>query len=281
MTVVPNNVGTDYFSAFRNFMALGTGAGEPVATQSALVAEVLRTSSAGGFASSASTVVDAPNNRLIGSFGITRVYDFTASYNLTEVGFSELSTGAINFRDLFRDGLGNAITVSVQSGQQLQMTHTLKVAIPYGSNIPTTVNIAGLGNLPGKHTFFGVGSTLLPFQSAFLPASPNGAIYVRPMSTANSGSETALGGSVLNGTNSPNALMDAYVTGSYKRTKTAIWTTSMTNQATYGWVFCSLSPGDNSNPTSGYKVTLDAPFTKTATNKLTLIWELSISRGIA
>lgn len=272
---------TDYFIGLRTYFCVGTGATEPAVGQTNLVAEVMRGNSSGGFANSVAYTLDAANNRIIGEFSIVRVLDFTAAYNLPEFGFSDIASGQVNIRELFRNN-GVAFTLSVQAGQQLQMTHTLKVAIPFANNLAANADITGMGVLPGKQTFFVNASASLYKWMFYTGLSPNisGVVNVKLLTGANTGDPNALGGTYSgSGANTVGATTDAYVTGSYKRTKTIVYATSAGNIPIYGWMFQDQGSGSNGAPLGGWRFTLTTPFTKTVANKLTLVYELEIARA--
>ena len=130
------------------YLAVGTGSALPAANQTALVNEVARTYSNGGFKESHWVIVDTDTNKLIISANLVRVIDFSASYNLTEFGFFSSSDGNYCvYRQLFRknpnDPNSDPIVISVQSGDQLKVSYTVSWVVPLGRHLTKTITTGG------------------------------------------------------------------------------------------------------------------------------------------
>lgn len=126
-------------------MAVGTGSTEPAPEQTSLVAELARTSTTFGSASS-SRVSD-------GVYRLTKtwVFDFgEANGNLTEWGVAAGPTGELLTRALFLDEADDPITISKTSDYQLRITYTLEVNLAPVTLQPASLVIDGLGTLNGQ-----------------------------------------------------------------------------------------------------------------------------------
>jgi hypothetical protein len=120
-------VESTYWSSWRSRLVVGTGSSEPAFTDSALDTEVEEGTTNGD---------NAETSRTVGSTIITRLnrvskrVTLTANRNLTEYGFRRLSAGSLNIRELFRDELGDPVTISMLSGKILQVDHELTADLP-------------------------------------------------------------------------------------------------------------------------------------------------------
>ncbi|THF88459.1 hypothetical protein E7T09_04440 [Deinococcus sp. KSM4-11] len=259
-----------HFGDWRNYLCVGTGSTAPAVTQSALVAEVMRGSADAGISPTNTVAVAA--GVATGSFTQTRILNISASYNLTEFGLSDVSTagGLLCIRELFRDGGGNPISLSVQAGQQLQLTHTLDITLTYGSGVASQFDLTGVGTLQGSATWFsGSGATNIidMFTRGFNPGQTT-IWHGRPLDGANTGAPDVVGGSFSGTSDTISSTPTTYVAGSFERIRTVVWDTGVANYAHYGWMFGYVY----SFPYSGYKFVLSNPatMTKTSANRLTL-----------
>lgn len=135
---------TDASATWRNSFAVGTGSTAPAVTDTALVAEAQRAASPGSFANgSIRNGVDGVLNVLWCESTITRVVTMTADRNLTEYGLSHsASAGNLNIRELFRDGVGTPVTISLLNGKTIKLDHIIRVELPApAAGLTGTVNI--------------------------------------------------------------------------------------------------------------------------------------------
>jgi len=135
------------FVALGNYAVVGTGSTAPNPAQTGLVNEVARTN--------ADTSPAQSNNAepTPGQAVFTRVREFTEAQvggrNLTEWGFSPAGTPGNNLmcRELFRDGSGNPVVLTLASDQRLRLIY--KYSFNYTPAIGTTqdvsININGIG----------------------------------------------------------------------------------------------------------------------------------------
>jgi hypothetical protein len=133
------------------YAMVGTGTGAPVATQTQLQAELVRTNAVPVDESDSITRVSS------GVYDIRRVRQFSAAQVggqvLGEWGFSPAASGLNNaaVREVFRDGGGTPTPVVLTGTQQLRMIYVTRVdlnpkpAAPFAGSI----NISGVGNRAG------------------------------------------------------------------------------------------------------------------------------------
>jgi hypothetical protein len=135
------------FVGLGNYAVVGTGSAAPDPAQTGLVNEVARTNADTSPAQS----YDAESTP--GQAVFTRVREFTEAQvggrNLTEWGFSPAGAAGNNLmcRELFRDGLGNPVVLTLATDQRLRLIY--KYSFSYTPAIGTaqdvSVNIAGIG----------------------------------------------------------------------------------------------------------------------------------------
>jgi hypothetical protein len=132
------------------FAVVGTGSTAPNAAQTALVSELVRTSTVpSGESDSTTRFAD-------GVYDIRRVRQFSAAQvgnqNLTEWGFSPLGVAGANLavRELFRDGLNSPITITPSATQFLQIVYVTRVTLTPVIAQAVSVNITGVGNRTGQ-----------------------------------------------------------------------------------------------------------------------------------
>jgi len=135
------------FVALGNYAVVGTGSAAPDPAQTGLVNEVARTN--------ADTSPAQSNNAepTPGQAVFTRVREFTEAQvggrNLTEWGFSPAGAAGNNLmcRELFRDGLGNPVVLTLATDQRLRLIY--KFSFNYTPAIGTaqdvSININGIG----------------------------------------------------------------------------------------------------------------------------------------
>lgn len=121
--------GGNPINSMLQYLAVGTGNAEPSAADVALVSELARTNSNGGFPDSAGYVGGAEPY-----WWLKRNRVFTeseANGNLTELGFFRNSSGAPMFnRQLFRDINGDPVTVVKTSQDQLRIELEFRIYPP-------------------------------------------------------------------------------------------------------------------------------------------------------
>ncbi len=139
------------------FAAVGTGSAAPDPTQTQLANEI------GTSSSPRRTNYTPPDQRseidalaTYGAYDIRRVLEFSedqvGGLNLTEWGFSpEGSRNApLMTRELFRDGSGNPVVLTIETDQRLRLIYRYRVTLSPTSPQDVSVNIGGDG--PGIRT---------------------------------------------------------------------------------------------------------------------------------
>ncbi|MFC6919735.1 hypothetical protein [Meiothermus taiwanensis] len=145
------------FIGSSQYAAVGTGSTAPDATQTQLVNEI----GSSGSPRRTNSVPTGESNEIealatYGEYNIRRVFEFTEAQvgglNLTEWGFSPVNTynGPLMTRELFRDGLGNPIVLTLDTDRRLRLIYRYKVTVSPTSAQDVSVNIGGDG--PGIRT---------------------------------------------------------------------------------------------------------------------------------
>ncbi len=139
------------------YAAVGTGSGAPHPGQTQLVNEI------GSSSAPRRTNTQPPGEQseiqalaTPGEYNIKRAYEFSegqvGGLNLTEWGFSPVPSynGPLMTRELFRDGLGNPLVLTLAPDQRLRMIYRYKVTISPTTLQSVSINIGGDG--PGLRT---------------------------------------------------------------------------------------------------------------------------------
>lgn len=132
--------------------AVGTGSTPPEATQTSLVSEVARTNvdESGGTGKWAiSRVADG-----VADFSVTREFAEAqvGGLNLTEWGFAPAQTPTSNLmsRELFRDGSGTPVVLTLASDQRLRLIYKWRVTVGPVVAQDVSIDISGVGVRTGK-----------------------------------------------------------------------------------------------------------------------------------
>jgi hypothetical protein len=139
------------------YAAVGTGSTAPDPSQTQLANEIGTSTSP----RRTNTIPSGESNEIEalatpGEYNIRRVFEFTEAQvgglNLTEWGFSPVNTrnGPLMTRELFRDGSGNPIVLTLATDQRLRLIYRYKVTVSPTSPQGVSVNIGGDG--PGIRT---------------------------------------------------------------------------------------------------------------------------------
>ena len=281
-----------YFERWHRYTAIGTGSSTPAQTDVALEAEVARTQDNGGFQRDEVFEADASANVVRFRSTTYRVFNISASYNLTEYGHFINSSGSnAVFRDLFRqdpnDPNSTAITISVQDGDQLQIIKTFIIEIPWTEETKT-VTISGIGDVAGTQVF-GVSSNAdIYLRYTFTSLWPGETSYQRawwfdgPV-TAGRADELPSSslGDIPNDSDWVNGTADPYTPGSHIRRKRFKWETSEGNTEWYGWCFGGYDLYSNTPRRASFRFIFDTQpgFTKADTHTLEIWLDVSWARG--
>jgi hypothetical protein len=118
-------------SGWRRYLRIGTGTVEPAFTDVSLGNQVQVESTSGSFATGARTgQLNTTDNTWVMNLMVTRVVTMNADRNITEFGLSPEIAGDLSIRELFRDGGGTPITISLLNGKAIRVDHTLQVVLP-------------------------------------------------------------------------------------------------------------------------------------------------------
>jgi len=139
------------------YAAVGTGSTAPDPSQTQLASEIGTSTSP----RRTNVVPSGESNEIealatYGEYNIRRVFEFTEAQvgglNLTEWGFSPVSSrnGPLMTRELFRDGSGNPIVLTLATDQRLRLIYRYKVTVSPTSPQDVSVTIGGDG--PGIRT---------------------------------------------------------------------------------------------------------------------------------
>jgi len=145
------------FIGSSQYAAVGTGSTAPDPSQTQLANEIGTSSSP----RRTNSVPTGESNEIealatYGEYNIRRVLEFTEAQvgglNLTEWGFSPVSSynGPLMTRELFRDGSGNPVVLTLATDQRLRLIYRYKVTVSPTSPQDVSVNIGGDG--PGIRT---------------------------------------------------------------------------------------------------------------------------------
>ena len=259
------------------YLAVGTGSTLPAANQTALVNEIARTSSNGGFKESQSVIVDTNTNKVILSANLVRVINFSASYNLTEFGF--FTSGSGNncvYRQLFRkdpnDPNSYPIVISVQSGDQLKVSYTVSWVVPLGRHLTKTITTngttytvnVGLMADPSGIDVIGVLKALHPYEHPDYKVVAFSTDDIDATPTTKRGRPTSYTSAMTNRL--------AYGSGDYRVVMSVEISASQLNGT-----FKSLVIGNPSR--TGIYFSFTPPITKTDLQTLTLSYTLSWGRA--
>jgi len=273
-----------YPSQLISYTAVGTGSTAPAQSDTALDNEIARTSNDGGFSSSKQTAQDAAGNKLRYEHTSYRVFSFSQAYNLTEYGHFINSNGnSAVFRDLFRqnpnDPNSPPITISVQSGDELQIIRTLILEVPWEEVSTTQVLTVPGGSdlsLPGIQTVgIHAASDIEDLFELVLWPGATSKINVGLLNPGVSVARTqAIDNNILSYTAT---VRDTYAAGSHQITRRATFPTSQGNAQIAGWALYYKYDYNN----SCYKFVIDSGtnFTKSDTHTLELLYNVSWSRG--
>ena len=128
--------------------AVGTGSTAPAATDTTLAAELVRTTNL-----TTGTGIDIARIS-DGTYTVTRSFEFTPAqvggHNLTEWGMAPSTTGNLVIRELFRDGSGTPITLSLATDQGLRLIHAIQVSLSPVAQQAVSIDIANIGTVTGK-----------------------------------------------------------------------------------------------------------------------------------
>lgn len=264
------------YGQWRAYFAVGTGSTTPAVGQTALTNQVQIAGDNGGFGGEQGTTYsyDAGNNLYKCVSTMVRVLNFSASYNLTEWGLARQNTGSLSIRELFRDGSNNPVAIAVSNGKQLKITHTLTLTLPavFGA---VSIPVTGLGTVNGQGGCWAKSTAINTlFAQLMSNSSTTGNAHFPVVALPAHGQ---VGDWIFTGQSGVSMTVDSYVSGSKKWVKRFSASTSQLNGNINEFVFGITFNGTAWVP-AGYLLKLDAPISKTASNTLSLVLEVSFNR---
>lgn len=266
------------FSNLNSYAVVGTGSTVPAATQTGLVAEVARTNTGvSGQPDTTTRVADAV-------YEITRYREFSEAQvggqNLTEWGWSPVGTAGNNLmsRELFRDGGGNPITLTLATDQKLRLIYKTRITLSPIS-AAHAINITNLGNYTGTvklFRYYQLGVTTIDNMDLNLANAwaSGGGIYVTVDSLANPNWAYNSNVADYNNPQHKSANPLAYVSNSRQRVIPVV--TYLSNEANQNITRIFLKQNNAAGGDSGFQFWLNTPFAKDNLHKLSIgQWVLS------
>lgn len=268
--------GTDntHFNQFAAYAAVTADSTPITQTSAALIAEIARTSSDGGFTASKNYV--AAGNTITFTGIYTRVLNFASAQNLAAWGLFAVSSGGnMSAGDLFRDGTNTPVSVPILAGGQLQLTITLTYAVALWGATALNLNIAGIGVVPGSHTLWSSTNSIQSLMLLNAHPYPYSLIYLN--STFDAAPSNSNTGPNINSNGGPQITLNAYTVGSYQRSRQATFSTSQSVGNITGLLESGTStPGVID---TAYKFIPTAPISKLNTQQLTIVTTWSVTRA--
>lgn len=274
---------TPRFCAFVEYAAFGTGSTAPDPADTALDAQVgSRTNANGGFVASTDSGIDPNTDTVWAESTFTRVFSIGSNVNAAEWGLSPAAAGNLSVRELFRadpnDNQSSPVTLTLETGDQLQLIVTLRVEATWGYDSKSFVITGTAGNdTNGTHTgqasVVAVGSALTALGCVW----PGGAgtsdndAYLRAYHTSQSG--RAIDANLTGAPTEVTPVLADYTPGNHYRDRVATFTTAQANGDHYAW-----HQGNGNG--SGYRFILTNPtlLTKQNTHRLALTLRTTIAR---
>ena len=252
-----------------NCAAVGTGSTAPSATDTALVAEVARRCDIPppGY-------VDEITRPANGTYRIQRAREFSPSQvggqNLTEWGWvPRTSGGPFAVRELFRDGSGNPVTLSLAPDQSLRLIYAVEIVLaPLSQAVSIAITnigtVAGTMELKGGSNDSGRGGTDFITAEEFMQGNTD-ALLGGWTSTPPSSGYLATG----NPTDMSSLTDLGLGADSRSRQMQGQFGTSQLNGTVYAFGIVGR-PSSNWGARPGWIIYLDATFSKDSLHKLLL-----------
>ena len=246
-----------------SYIAVGTGTAAPSVEDTALVSEIARTNSDGGFGDQSGAV---------GSGDLleywwrkkTRVFgESQANGNLTEVGLFNAGSGGVLFcRQLFRDEFGNPTVITKTPEDQLRIVYEYRVYPPMDDAV-YSIHVNGVETEVTTRAAT-VASTFWWGETELLGRVISGGLLVSSAPISNRSGSIA--GSDANSV----TVMD-YVTGAFYRERQAIWNPATANITIRSF----LSSPSNS---TRFQSEINPTFDKVNTQRLVLLERITFAR---
>ena len=236
--------GSNNISSYFSHLAVGTGSSNPDVGDTALDAEIGRTSSNGGFADEDSDDGATSSQRHWRACTRTRVFgNNEANGNLTELGFFTASSGGVLMnRQLFRDELGAPTTITKTSDDQLRIRYTWRVYSPL-DDVFDTINIGGTPHdITVRAMYVDTNNIVGWHQRGFANwSTATASAQVENRSTMFARDD----GTVSTNRTADSGTLHSYSSGSFYRDRTLIWNPASVNYAQgVRWMSCGFAGGN-------------------------------------
>lgn len=274
--------GADQRVGIRKVLHVGSGSGAPANGDVSLASQIGTTQSDGGF-SAATEQVSTDATNLIAQGRRTLVYTAGSNVNLAEYGFSPDGVASnLGVRELFRDGVGTPITISLLSGKSLRLEHVGQFLVPLEQTVPVDVDEYDVGgSLVQTRTFSakvwpmvqsGLYAQYLEPQRGPAGAAATDAVW-STAPTPTGGSGVQLGGNIAGGSDS----LLAYTPGTYQRS----WRLRLAPSAGNGLDLATwVTYASGTTFISGYMLALqNGTHPKVSTHQLDVFLDLSWARA--
>ena len=269
------------FTGLAKYAAVGTGSTAPSAGDTGLGAEVARTNNI------PSGEPDQTAHPSTGHYEFTRTREFTEAevggQNLTEWGWAPAATGQLLTRELFRDGNGTPVTLTLAADQRLRLIYTYALDVSPTGASPAAFSLAlqNVGTLTGQvfwtgwfyatNNYYGdlvIADHLVKAEGSS-SSNPYGFYFSRLAAAATPGDNLYYSGNdFIYGNNVP---VTAYSPGSRQRTLSGslVVDTNTFNGDNYGWGWSAYEYSYGSDYRKVFVAfALDNPLTKDNLHKI-------------
>lgn len=289
------NTSTTPFNEWVQYACFGTGSSTPDPTDIALDAQVgARTNDRGGFDNTEGFGLDDGLDIMWYEVTFIRVFNIGSNVNATEWGLAATSGGNLSVRDLFRadpnDPMSSPITLTLESGDQLQLVVTVRVQADWEYASKSFV-ISGAPGHDANGTYDGnaaltpgAGSSITAVRMTLRAAWPGGSdtgasrgayVTARMSDQSTQAKDQDLTGSQVAAT----TVAETYTPGDYYRDYTCTWSTGQANAAIYGFDTINAASGSG-HVGRGFRFLFTNPATlvKTSSHRLSITLRKRIAR---
>lgn len=260
-----NGGGTDRrLGDLTSYVAVGTGTAAPSVEDAALVSEIGRTNSNGGFGDQSGSV---GSGDLLEYWWRRKTRVFTESQangNLTEVGLFNAGSGGVLFcRQLFRDEFGNPTVITKTPEDQLRIVYEYRVYPPMDDAV-YSIHVNGVETEVTTRAA-AVASTSWWGNTELIGRVISGSLLVSSAPISNRS------GSITTGSDSNSVTVMAYVAGAFYRERQAIWNPATANITIRSFL---SSPSDSTR----FQSEINPTFGKVNTQRLVLLERITFAR---
>ncbi len=237
-----NLIPTYGLTALAAYAAVGTGSSAPAANQQALDAQIARTNAAPSGWTDTQAVIASQD------IDIQVEREFTPTQiggqNVTEWGFAPDATGPLMTRELFRDGSGTPITLTLAADQSLRLIYAYRVSITPapGAGQAFSFNLTNVGTFNGT-AFFNDRNDPRNMLATLSDLVKGATSYLNYQHTSRTPQRSLYYYDVHDHTKKVSLPIQPYVSGARKRTTGSVTVaTSAWNTTIYGLVIFNVDP---------------------------------------